>query len=203
MAGIENTQDDQPIAVGIGNCTKDSCVEAELENFVINVFFDGTGNNKENTYLRLDDEEHPESQQIIALDREIAKTQRDYDQSRVAAAVAAAGASTMASDIPKGQRMGVDLDQWSDDLNKKSLELKNKLEELRQQKEALGDPRNTHLAKNKSYSNEFTNVALLEMASKVDKKISHNLYIEGAGTKKIRRRPDQWFRFCSGRNRCY
>lgn len=180
MAGIENIQDNQPIAVGIGNCTKDSCVEKELENFVINVFFDGTGNNRYNTYLRLD-EKNPKAQEIIKLDREIAKIQRDYDQARTVAA----GASKMASDIPKGQRMGIDLDQWSDDLNKKSFELKNKLEELRQQKEALGDTGNTHFANNKSYSNEFTNVALLEMSSKVDKKTSYNLYIEGAGTKKL------------------
>ena len=182
MAGIENTQDDQPIAVGIGNCTKDSYVEAELENFVINVFFDGTGNNRDNTYLRLQDDKHPESQEIIALDREIAKTQREYDAARQLAT----GYTEMAENIPKTPWLNVDTEKLRDDAIKDSIKIKDQLEKYRAKKQAFidaGKVGKTSLANNKSYSNEFTNVALLEMSSKVDDEITHNIYIEGAGTR--------------------
>lgn len=195
--GIQNSKDDQPIETGNCNCAQGSFVPAAVDNFVINVFFDGTGNNKENTYLRLDDEETPQSQRMIALDREIKKVSREYDDLRKKAAGNSRTRDNISQDIGHSQG-GFDYGKHTDDQNKKVIELSKELEALRKERENLGEIGNTHLADNKSYSNEFTNVALLEMSSVVDKEITYNVYIEGAGTKQLEHDKTEGLGFAMG-----
>lgn len=53
MADITSKKMDDPFGDGTGNCVINSSVVVTVPVVTVNIFFDGTGNNKENTALRL------------------------------------------------------------------------------------------------------------------------------------------------------
>lgn len=156
---------EQEIGSGAGNPKECSSIDIILDNFTINVFFDGTGNNAHNTEFRLLDEEYLDLYQKYQK-----KTNR--------------GLNTGFNDSPSLEDLQKILDRIEsrdDQLDQDIQDLKEKMDRYLEEKEYAN---RSYLKYNVSYRNEFSNVALLHLASDKKQNKGENLYIEGAGTTK-------------------
>lgn len=168
------------IGCGNGNCKEGSNVKIKLENFTINVFFDGTGNNVHNTEFRLLDEEYSElSNQRLSKKGELKKM----------------GLQDLMTDHARNNdnyqnRRTAHIDEARKQANAaRQSQLEKEIAEIEQKIDRLVDVKEyknrTYLEEpNVSYQNEFSNVALLHLGSHKFSKNSRNIYIEGAGTSK-------------------
>lgn len=162
MSDLTSKKMDDPLESGTGNCIVNSSVVVTVPVVTVNIFFDGTGNNKENTALRLKIDDY--LQELNRLNSDIEEKEslekELYMRSR---------------SLPKGS--SPQLDEEILGLRKEILKLFTERQALKEEKEI-----SEALEKETSYNNDFTNVALLEMVAK--KTPVPPIYIEGAGTTK-------------------
>lgn len=156
---------EQEIGSGAGNPKECSSIDIILDNFTINVFFDGTGNNAHNTEFRLLDEEYLDLYQKYQK-----KTNR--------------GLNTGFNDPLSLEDLQKILDRIENSGEKLDQDIQDLKEEMDRYLEEKEYANRTYLNHNVSYRNEFSNVALLHLASDKKQKKGENIYIEGAGTTK-------------------
>lgn len=154
----------QDMGCGDGNCQDGSSVEIVLENFTINVFFDGTGNNAHNTEFRLLDEEY------LTI----------YQEYKEKLKVPSIGTFDNPSSIEELHEY-IKYIEIKEERDQDIQDLKDEMDRYLEEKEYANK---TYLQHEVSYRNEFSNVALLHLASDEKQNKGVNLYIEGAGTTK-------------------
>ena len=162
MAGLTSKKIDDALGDGVGNCIINSMVNITVSTVTVNIFFDGTGNNKENTALRLkiDDYLTEMGQLNLEIEEKEVLERELYMRSR---------------SLPKEEKF--QLDEEIQSLRVGINSLYSKRNALKEDKKI-----SENLEKETSYNNDFTNVALLEMATK--RTPVPPIYIEGAGTTK-------------------
>lgn len=178
MAGLTSKKMDDPLGMGTGNCIVNSSVVVTVPVVTVNIFFDGTGNNKENTALRLKIDNY--LQELNRLNSEIEEKEslekELYMRSRT---------------LSKGS---------NPQLDEEILGLRKELHALSSERQALKEEKEISeaLEKETSYNNDFTNVALLEMATK--RTPVPPIYIEGAGTTKYEKDDSAGLGMAKGRS---
>ncbi|WP_034856128.1 DUF2235 domain-containing protein [Ignatzschineria larvae DSM 13226] len=187
-----------PMGPGSTNGREGSSVKIVLENYTINVFFDGTGNNVHNTEFRLLDEEYDALQKKRQFyKKELAESMAQDIKINV---LTERNGKTYITQRSPNLRERIQEEQR---LAKEQAQLKKRISDIENEMDHLIDKkkykdRTYQKEPNVSYRNEFSNVALLHLGSDEFSKNSKNIYIEGAGTTKDEVDDTEGLGFASG-----